>query len=401
MGEDKMPFVAAQTATDHDDLLDKLITFLTVTITPSNQRWIVLKDVINPDTGIYTDQIGTTREVYLRGPGISATETTITSVTDNATIARFNFTGPTLEIGQEVVIKDFTVNTDYNGVYFITATDGTTYFETGVLFGSNETGAFYTGADSINIQIRRHSITAVAGTAANWELQASTSFLDINDFREQPGSAYLSDSTNQSYATLSDEPFTYWFVGNGRYFWVATSISTVTPLFGGGFYLPYALPSELPFPMFIAGNAGNQGIRWSIGTETNYNFFGQDIPGTFPWINTNIAMYVRNIDGFWLNTYCDISPSFGDTTAALQPCDRNDARDFIDTLDGSYVLLPYTIFTGYSDGNVYGELDGVYWTTFFNIAALDTIQINSTDYLVLQNMWDSTTNIDFAALRLE
>jgi len=396
-----MPFVAAQTATDHDDLLDKLITFLTTTITPTNERWVVLKDVINPDTEIYTNQIGTTREVYLRGPGLSATETAITGVTDNGGLARFAFTGPTVELDQEVVIKDFVVNTDYNGVYSITATDGTSYFEVSSIdFGSDETGAFYTNADSINIQIRRHSISAVAGTAANWELQASTSFLDVNDFREQPGSPYSVDTDNTCFASLSNESFTYWFVGNGRYFWVATSISTVTTLFGGGFYLPYALTSEFPFPLFLAGNARPEGIRWNIGTAVNYNFFGQDTTDLDPHGPTP-AMFVRHVDGFWLVTYCDTGPSLGDTTASLWPCDFLDARDIIDNQDNSYTLLPYIPFSGYSGGNVYGELDGVYWTTFFNIAALDTIQINSTDYLVLQNVWDTTSNIDFCALRLE
>lgn len=69
--------------------------------------------------------------------------TAITSVTDSSGIARFNFTGGTLYQYQEVVISGFTTNSDYNGTYVISATDGTTYFEiASIEFGSDETGSF-------------------------------------------------------------------------------------------------------------------------------------------------------------------------------------------------------------------------------------------------------------------
>jgi hypothetical protein len=77
--------------------------------------------------------------------------TNITSVTDSSGIARFNFaSGPTVYVGQEVVVSGFTTNTDYNGTWTITDTDGTGYFEMDTLdFGSNETGSFLSNSVTI------------------------------------------------------------------------------------------------------------------------------------------------------------------------------------------------------------------------------------------------------------
>ena len=77
---------------------------------------------------------------------------TITSVTNNGGVARFNFNnqGPTVEVGQQVVISGFITNTAYNGTFIITSVTNTypyfgrTYFEVASIpFGSNETGAVF------------------------------------------------------------------------------------------------------------------------------------------------------------------------------------------------------------------------------------------------------------------
>ncbi len=69
--------------------------------------------------------------------------TSITSVTDSSGVARFNFTTPTVNVNQDVVISGFTTNTAYNGTHKISSTDGTSWFEIYyIAFGSNETGSF-------------------------------------------------------------------------------------------------------------------------------------------------------------------------------------------------------------------------------------------------------------------
>lgn len=78
----------------------------------------------------------------------------ITSVTDSATLARFNFTAiPNVElaVGQSVTLSGFITNPLYNVTALISATDGTSFFEIGpLLFGTSETtGRFISAVLSI------------------------------------------------------------------------------------------------------------------------------------------------------------------------------------------------------------------------------------------------------------
>jgi len=79
------------------------------------------------------------------GSGFTAeatiTSTSITSVTDNGGIAVFNHAGTSPPVDSLVTITGFITNTTYNGSFRITLSTATT-FETGVAFGTNETGDY-------------------------------------------------------------------------------------------------------------------------------------------------------------------------------------------------------------------------------------------------------------------
>lgn len=392
-----MPFETA-TTTGYDDLLDKLLDFLTVpTPMPANQVWTLLEDRIV--TGDLLNQIEDYREVYLRGPGLSATAINITSVTDSAGVARFNFTpGPTLTIDQEVILSQFTVNTAYNGVYEVTDT-GAGYFEVASIpFGSNETGQFLIEAESIYINIRSYVVTTVAGNASNWELGAAVSFDIGNSFQEQVGSFNESFSSGRAYVPLIDDTFQYWFVGTGRYFWVRAIIDGNPKVFGGGFYLPYALPSEFPYPIYLCGNADVYSTRYSDTNSQHMNFYS-------PYVGTsNEAQfsYMRHRDGQWLQILgydAHLPPT--STTAYFFPINSTNAWGLISNMDDSYTMLPYTLYSGYDGGNIYGDLEGIYWAPEFNITTEDLITVGGVDHIVSRNIWYSDTNRDFCALRLE
>jgi hypothetical protein len=99
--------------------------------------------------------------------------TNITSVTDSSGVARFNFTGPTVYQYQEVVISGFTTNTDYNGTWIITDTDGTSYFEVDIIdFGTNETGSFL----SNSVTLTETSTTAANGDTVLIDTDGSTAY---------------------------------------------------------------------------------------------------------------------------------------------------------------------------------------------------------------------------------
>jgi len=87
--------------------------------------------------------------------------TSITSVIDSPTtpgIARFLFTaGPTVNVNQEVINSGFVTETTYNATEIITATDGTTYFETSIAFTATDTGSFL--SNSVNIFSASHGFS--------------------------------------------------------------------------------------------------------------------------------------------------------------------------------------------------------------------------------------------------
>lgn len=69
---------------------------------------------------------------------------TTVNVTDNAGVARFNFTGTTVAEGQSVIVTGYTVASGYSGIHEVTTTDGSTYFEVeGITFNGTGTGKFF------------------------------------------------------------------------------------------------------------------------------------------------------------------------------------------------------------------------------------------------------------------
>ncbi len=106
---------------------------------------VVQSDFSTPTTltGTFTNTV--TASEFITALGIK-TGIMVTSVTDSAGVARFNFIpGPTLSISDSVTIAGFTTNTSYNTTGLITAS-GTGYFEiSSVSFGSDETGGSFNG----------------------------------------------------------------------------------------------------------------------------------------------------------------------------------------------------------------------------------------------------------------
>lgn len=98
--------------------------------------------------GLY-DTAGTTG-TFTAVADATVSATAITSVTDSSGTARFNFSvGPTVFVGQRVVVSTFTTNTAYNVTGIITAT-GAGYFEIeDIAFGSDETGSFLSNSVTV------------------------------------------------------------------------------------------------------------------------------------------------------------------------------------------------------------------------------------------------------------
>lgn len=286
------------TATDYDDLLDKLKTFLTTkaALVALNQEWTVLKDEIISDD----------RYVYFRGPGLA-------------------------------------------------------------------------GNDQIHVNIKRYYSS---GTGAyNWEFKGATSYDGGLSFANQPGvSGYC-------YLCLANLSMTYWFFANGRRFIVIAKIGSVYTSAYGGLIMPYALPSEYPYPMFIGTSSYRSDELYTNATYT-YAFW----KGAYLY-STYAAVKLRLPDGFWLNLVAYGSP---DDDGRVWPFSSN--LNITKNADGSYSLLPAIIYSNtHDEKDVFGELDGVFNVSGIDLFSEDTLTIGGDTYIVFQSI-ENVGMYDFAAI---
>lgn len=303
-------------ATDYDDLLDKLITFLTTDtgLVAAGQNWTVLKD----------EEPVSDRYVYLLGPGLA-------------------------------------------------------------------------GVDEIHVNLRR--FYAASSGAYNWELRGATSYDGGVDYDAQPG------TSDKSFLCLSNGTMTYWFFANGRRFMIIAKIGTVFISGYCGFILPYALPSEYPYPLFIGGTSDDETMLYTqSGLATSAFWKGGYV---VPTSGVTTGVKLRTPGGFWMPFNQSLISGFGgDDSGKIWPYwskltynnDDDGIGNLTKNLDGSYTLLPIILYTHtYTVRAIFGELDGIFHVPGQDLNSEDTITISADVYLCFQNAEDVQRN-DFAAI---
>mgnify|MGYP003403914263 CR=1 len=222
----------------------------------------------------------------------------------------------------------------------------------------------------------------------------------------------------------------YWFVASGRSFRLAVKISTNFE--GGymGFLLPYATPSQYPYPLAIGGSlapdSGNRTTAWrySYVHQMHGVFVG---PGIDTWTTFesvyHSSLYVRGNDGAWrwwanrpnsVNTSETIaSPTIG-SAAPYTPggairtvwphCVNNlwssGRLPYRDCLGGGYILQPTIVQQHVPTKLVIGEFEGVYAISGYQNAAENTMTYGGKTVVVFQNAYRNTIH-EFWALSLD
>jgi len=108
--------------------------------------WHVFFNLNNATTGEARQVKGGSIRFEVTETIFTTITTSISSVSDN-TVARFNFTGTIVSVGQTVTISGFTAGAAaYNGDKVITATDvgGNEFFETAEVFTESQTTGSFT-----------------------------------------------------------------------------------------------------------------------------------------------------------------------------------------------------------------------------------------------------------------
>jgi hypothetical protein len=196
----------------------------------------------------------------------------------------------------------------------------------------------------------------------NIAVTGATGYVAANSFDDQPG------ALTAMAIPMWNQPIPYWFSGNGQRVVLVAKISTVYVAAYLGKMLPYGTPQQFPYPLIVAAPLpGATGTRYS-DTSVNLPFKGN---------RTN--MKLRTVAGTW------IQPN------AWPYSTTNSFRD----VTGQYPLLPITL---YDTANTYGVMDGVSFVTGFSNAPENTITVGSETHTVFTETNKTGIN-DFFVMR--
>jgi hypothetical protein len=348
------------TATGHYDLLAKIRTFVESTI-PLAERYTVERS--------FTSTIAVVSSITRSG-----TTATVTTATAHS-----------LWTGDSVTVSGASDGL-YNGPFAVTVTGETTFTYTMTSTpAANASGTLVIARDNYEVIWKAPGLSgleeiyfgiktyqSISADYYNFKIGVFTGYVPGNSFETQPG------VQGPMGVPLWNHNTPYWMAANGQRLIVFAKIENVYESFYMGKYLPYAIPSQYPYPVFCGGSL-------STATATRYSDSSHQ-----SWFKGTLAnSRLRHVDGLWKTP--DFHPCAG--THVL----RNSNADS-DVAEGYYSLNAITLSD--STPNVYGELDGVYFISGYNNAVENTGTYDSKPYVVMRNIW-RTDFTDYVALRLE
>jgi hypothetical protein len=315
------------TATDYDDLLDTLKSFLTTnaSLVALGQEWVCEKDEeissysisgIASQPPSYSDDF---RDLYFHGPGLSQ-------------------------------------------------------------------------QDDIYVNIRRYSY--VPSNIYNLYIAGATGYSSGDAWEDQPGISFYSSKGPCIY-TLVNSTIEYWMMATGRWFQVIAKIGGDYYHTFNGLINPYGKPSEAPYFMLVSGTADYPTYNYTHGSLENFwNVRNTNQrKGLFRMPSTQWAS-ISSTDYYGGATpYCSISPWWRETVG-------QEYYNLVGNLDGSYSTLPATLFTGEDNSAILGEIPNIAYVPGAGLSSEDTLSIDGTDWLVIQNV-GLTDRTNFCAIKME
>lgn len=229
-----------------------------------------------------------------------------------------------------------------------------------------------------------------------------------------PGNSYNTQPGYKSYGVpLWNHAIPFWLEVNPQRLVCVAIVQNVDMSFGVGKMFPYATPGQFPYPIVVFGMCPGPTIyRYSTtASDFTMGIRGWHIVPGYAWVG-NISM--RFIDGtqvipevYPYNLSLGGTPFVGGTPYA--PFLRNtNTSDIVATGDyGIYPLIltdlvpANTVTIMGATGNLYGDLDGIFYIAGFNNATSNIITDTATSitYLVFRDGVKTSFN-DYCALRL-
>lgn len=232
-------------------------------------------------------------------------------------------------------------------------------------------GVGYTGEEEIFVGFRTYQ----DASADYYNLLAGvfTGYVPGNSFDTQPG------------ARLSGVPahnnrIDYWLTLNPQR--IALAMKVGTPVYEScyvGKFLPYARPSQYPYPLVVAGML--------IGAPAT-RFSNTDSDHSIGYKGNSGRLAMRSNDG-WRTPHCY---PWGNVMIA-----GSTGTQLRDT-GGTFHILPIELHDNV--GNLWGALDGIGYITGFNNATENTLIVDGHDYVVIQDVARNGFT-DYYAMRLD
>ena len=235
-------------------------------------------------------------------------------------------------------------------------------------------GVGYSGEEEIFVGFRTYQ----NADADYYNLVAAgfTGYVAGNPFDNQPG-AMLSG------VPAHNQRIDYWLTLNPQR--IALAMKVGTPVYESAYvgkFLPYARPSQYPYPLACAGMlSGAPATRFS---ETNHGM---------PYKGDRANMRMRFNDGAWRTPHCY---PWGNSFITGTASGRNNLR--LRDTGGIYHLMAIELHD--DSANMWGALDGIFYISGFNNAVENTLTIEGVNYTVVQDV-SRTGHNDYYAMRLD
>ena len=485
-------------ATGMEDLLDKMVTFLTTnpTLVAENQHWEVLRYNRGNCESIYTNmsynnniQIEDTFRYDPRNNLVSSPVDTVTNFYCDNYVANTSFFTVEMKVPKEVTKIKLKANqaTGYGGyapsAFNIHYSDDNTswtlaaalaftkpatgqeielavppngvhkYWRVTFVAGGNSsrigwyhflmlnsTGEVvnYRGGDVIfksrgfsgtqEIYTGLRVVRSVNGSWQNIVLNGYTGFnSDEPSWDLQPGSIRgygVSPIRTHPMVYGWALPMNYWFVATGNSFRFCIKVSTVYEAGYIGLLLPYSSPGQYPYPLAVGGSTFTDTSSYSYSTVRRthgvYCCPASDASGT-SILEGSSSLLLRSPSGSWDFFYnvrssssitedtervegpsINVTAPSGPARSVWPHCVLTQARllPYRECLGGGYLFQP-CILVQYSPSKaVYGELEGTYHVSGYQVGAEDTSVIGGKTYVIFQNTY-RTSQHNYWALSLD
>ena len=212
---------------------------------------------------------------------------------------------------------------------------------------------------------------------------------------------------------------TYWFIASGRRFVVIVKISTVFQAMYGGFFLPYAAPTDYPYPLFVGGSAGQYNGAAGPTSWRSVDAGHAQFPCSYydDSVSTSSQRYPSALmlspQGDWLKVAATgddadvgIAPrqffsGMGVTkTAGSSGYGYDSVRTRLQSgFNGEALLTPLTLVAALPGDVTYGALDGCYHVPGYGNSSEDLVTVAAVNHLVVQDTFRSGIG-DYWALAL-